>query len=267
MNFEKMDKTLIQKIDEYQNLFKSLKEDEPELLIMLDNPTFEIRNNMINWLIFLCNTLNFNIQTLFRAIVIFDKYISKINFDETFTQEKLNLVTIACLSLATKIEEINCNYVSFFTEKVLNMPDSEIFTVKDLIRMEMEILKELKYKTLYTTAVDFMELYLKFFKIYFNADEKFLENVKIICESKMKENNTNSTFVSTCQSEYAFVCFSQALLQLGMNNNYYLSILKNLIINSEEKTYKYIIDHFNEKYKKINDMVSFNLLNKRYNFE
>ena len=51
------------------------------------------------------------------------------------TQEKLNLITIACLSLSTKLEEINCNYITFLNEKVLNSPNSNIFTNKDLTKM------------------------------------------------------------------------------------------------------------------------------------
>ena len=264
-----MDKNLIQKIFEYQNLFKSLKEDEPELLTIPETHiiTFDTRNNMIKWLIFLCKTLNFNCQTLFRTIIIFDKYILKINFDETFTQEKLNLITVACLSLATKIEEINCNYVSFFTEKILNKPDHKIFTVKDLTKMEMQILRELKYKTVYTTCVDFMDLYLEFFKIFFNANEKFIQNFKIICENLMKDNITNNIFVSISGSEYAFLCIRQALLQLEMINNNYLIILSSIIINMEKKQFKNIVNHSTDKYKKINNMISFNVFFKHFNFK
>ena len=269
MNIEKMDIALIQRILKYQNIFKSLKENEPELLIIPDNYiiTLDIRNNMIKWLIFLCKTLHFNFQTLLRAKIIFDKYISKINFDETLSQEKLNLITISCLSIATKIEEINCNYVSFFTEKVLNMPDYQVFTVKDLTKMEIDILKELKYKTIYTTSVDFVELYFGLFKIFFKVDEKFIKNTRIICERIMEENITNSSFVRTSESEYAFLCFNQVLIQLGMINNNYLIIMKNILINSEKKPFTNILNHSNEKINKINDVVSYNLFYKRRNNE
>ena len=140
---KQMSNSTIEKISECKTIFNNLKEDEPEL-INIDINENEIRANMTKWLVFLCNSLNFNLQTLLRSVIIFDKFISVSNLfnSKETTQEKLNLITVACLSLATKMEEINCNYVSFFTEKVLNMPNSQIFTVKDLTKMEMEILKE-----------------------------------------------------------------------------------------------------------------------------
>ena len=55
-------------------------------------------------------------------------------------KDYLSLIAIACLSLATKLEEINCNYISFLNEKVLNSPNSQIFTNKDLTNMEFKIL-------------------------------------------------------------------------------------------------------------------------------
>lgn len=96
--------------------YLNLKEEEQKP-IQLDNYliSIETRTNMVNWLKFLCKTLNFNNQTLFRVVSILDQYISKISKKEIeeMTQEKLNLITIACLSLSTKLEEINCNYISF----------------------------------------------------------------------------------------------------------------------------------------------------------
>ena len=149
-----------EKLSEFKSTFVSLKEDEPSNINIKSNELFEneTRNNMVKWLVFLCNTLNFNFQTLNRAIIIFDKYISLSDSleNEDLTQEKMNLITIGCLSLGTKLEEINCNYVKFFTDKVLNLPDCQIFSVKDLAKMELKILKQLKYKTLYTTSYDFL---------------------------------------------------------------------------------------------------------------
>ena len=68
---------------------------------------------MAKWLVFLCETLKFNLQALFRSILIFDIFISRSKIckleNEELAQEKLNLITIACLSLGTKLEELNCN--------------------------------------------------------------------------------------------------------------------------------------------------------------
>ena len=243
------------RINEFQSTFLSMKEDEPNKINIKSNELFEndARNNMIKWLAFLCDTLNFNLQTLIRSVLIFDKFISTseiCNLDnEQLTQEKLNLITIACLSLGTKLEEINCNYVSFFTEKVLNLPNCKIFTVKDLTKMELTILKELNYKTLYTTSYDFIIFYLEVFKFFFNPNYQFTQNLKLLAESIMKQNINTNIFLNMTQSDYAFACLNQAFNQI-VNN----LVKKNKSLNN----HNIIID--NDKEDNLHHNLEVNLL-------
>jgi hypothetical protein len=201
-----------------------MKEDEPNKINLQSNELFEneTRNNMVKWLLFLCNTLNFNTQTLFRSVLIFDKFISRSEIckleNGQLTQEKLNLITIASLSLSTKFEEVNCNYVSFFTEKVLNLPNCKIFTIKDLTKMELVILKQLNFKTLYTTAYDFMLFYIQIFQYFFNPNIILVNNIKIFAENIMKENINTNIFLKMTQTDYALACLGQAFIQIGMGN-------------------------------------------------
>ena len=215
-------KERIQKLSELKSGFFSLKEDEPQKINIKSNELFEneTRNNMVKWLVFLCDTLNFNIQTLYRSVIIFDKYISVSNLleDEELTQEKMNLITIGCLSLGTKLEEINCNYVKFFTDKVLNLPDCQIFSIKDLTQIEMLILKKLNFKTLYSTCYDFLQFFLDIFKYLYNPTDFFLENIKSYSLFLMKQNINTNLFLSMTQSDYAFCCLNQAFNQLGQFN-------------------------------------------------
>ena len=147
--------------------FINLKEEESSPINIKEYKISieETRPIMISWLSFLCSKLNFSDQTLFRCISIFDQYISKIPQEQSNKLDKdyLSLIAIACLSLATKLEEINCNYISFLNEKVLNSPNSKIFTNKDLTQMELTILKKLKFKTLYSTPLDFMDIYIEIY--------------------------------------------------------------------------------------------------------
>ena len=98
-------------INEFKKDFINYKQNEPNIIEPINYPISlsNIRPQIINWLIFLCENLNFSIQTLYRSVIIFEQYLSKLN-NFTLTQEKLNLIAIASLSLGTKIEEINCNY-------------------------------------------------------------------------------------------------------------------------------------------------------------
>ena len=169
---------------------------------------------MINWLIFLCNTLNFTNQTLFRTISIFDQYLSKIAQKEIeeMTQNKLNLITIGCLSISTKLEEINCNYISFLNEKVLNTPNEKIFTNKDLTEMELTILKTLKYKTIYSTPLDFIDIYLEIFSNYLGNNKSFMtpkiiSNIKNTTINLLKDNIINENYLINKSSHFSYLFF------------------------------------------------------------
>ena len=186
----------------------------------------DARSNMINWLSFLCSKLNFTEQTLFRSISLFDQYISKIDLDKVnnLDQNYLNLITIACLSLSTKLEEINCNYITFLNEKVLNSPNSNIFTNKDLTKMELIILKTLKYKTIYSTPLDFIDIYIEIFKNVLGASNTMM-NIQLITDIKtmsinlMKNNINNIMYLTNTSSHFAYLCFIQALKQVSMMNS------------------------------------------------
>ena len=210
------------KLNELKCTFITMKEDEPEKIDTKSSELFEneTRNNMVKWLSFLCETLNFNTQTLYRSVIIFDKFISVSDLleNEDLTQEKMNLITIGCLSLATKLEEINCNYVKFFTDKVINLPDCQIFSVKDLTNMEIIILKKLKFKTLYTTSYDFLIYYLNLAEYLYNFPKFFIENIKNYALFLMKQNINTNLFLSMCQSDYAFFCLQQAFIQIFQND-------------------------------------------------
>ena len=255
------------RINEFQSNFLSMKEDEPKKINTKSNELFEneTRNNMVNWLSFLCNTLNFNLQTLVRSVIIFDKFISSseiCNLDNgQLTQEKLNLIAIACLSLGTKLEEINCNYVSFFTEKTLNLPNCLIFTVKDLTKMELTILKELNFKTLYTTSYDFILFYLEIFKYFFNPNFQFIQNITNLAQNIMKQNIHSSIYLNMTQSDYAYTCLNLAFTQIGLSNimNQIRNILMIFNINNLIKKNKSLIINNSDNESNNDDNLHHNL--------
>ena len=219
--------------------FINFKEEEAspinplEYVISID----EARSNMVNWLSFLCSKLNFTDQTLFRSVSLFDQYIAKMSFDEAsnLNQENLNLITIACLSLSTKLEEINCNYISFLNEKVLNSPDSKIFTNKDLTKMELTILKALKYKTIYSTPFDFIDIYIEIFKNVVDANNsimniQLISDIKMLSINLMKNNLNNIMYLTNSSSHFAYLCFIQALNQLSVMNSLHFKQLEKSIL-------------------------------------
>ena len=212
-------------LSDLKETFTNFKEDEAspknpsEYLISIEGA----RANMVNWLSFLCSKLNFSDQTLFRSVSIFDEYISKLTIDDAsqINQQYLNLITIACLSLATKLEEINCNYISFLNEKVLNTPNTKIFTNNDLTNMEFQILKLLQYNTMFSTPLDFLEIYLDIFANAFGTnDSQIISQIKILAINIMKNNINNVMYLSNSSSHFAYLCFIQALNQVSMMNSF-----------------------------------------------
>ena len=212
-------------LSDLKETFTNFKEDEAspknpsEYLISIEGA----RANMVNWLSFLCSKLNFSDQTLFRSVSIFDEYISKLTIDNAsqINQQYLNLITIACLSLATKLEEINCNFISFLNEKVLNTPNAKIFTNNDLTNMEFQILKLLQYNTMFSTPLDFLEIYLDIFtKTFGTNDSQIISQIKILAINIMKKNINNVMYLSNSSSHFAYICFIQALNQVSMMNSF-----------------------------------------------
>jgi hypothetical protein len=212
-------------LSDLKETFTNFKEDEAspknpsEYLISIEGA----RANMVNWLSFLCSKLNFSDQTLFRSVSIFDEYISKLTIDDAsqINQQYLNLITIACLSLATKLEEINCNYISFLNEKVLNTPNAKIFTNNDLTNMEFQILKLLQYNTMFSTPLDFLEIYLDIFTNVFGTnDSQIISQIKVLAINIMKNNINNVMYLSNSSSHFSYSCFIQALNQVSMMNSF-----------------------------------------------
>ena len=149
-------------------------------------------------------------------------------------QQYLNLITIACLSLATKLEEINCNYISFLNEKVLNSPNSQIFTNKDLTNMEFKILKTLNYNTMYSTPLDFIEIYLEIFANVLGSNNTMINpliisDIKNLSINLMKNNINNIMYLGNNSSHFAYLCFVQTINQISMMNSFHFKLLEKSI--------------------------------------
>ena len=219
-------------IYEFQKDYFNYKQNEPNIIEPIKFPISlsEVRPQIINWLVFLCDNLNFSIQTLFRSVIILEQYLLKLN-DWNLSQEKLNLITIASLSLGTKLEEINCNYTSFFTEKILNNPQFQIYKKTDLTKMEFEILKKLNFKTLYSTAVDFSNIYLKMFSLYCKDNKFLIDNLKKVNENILKNLLLNDMIITVSQSQIAYFSFIECSNNFGINI-IVLRNIENILLNS-----------------------------------
>ena len=207
--------------------FDNFKEEESAPINPAEykNSIEENRSNIIRWISFLCSKLNFTEQTLFRCVSVFDQYILRISEEEASNLDKdyLSLIAIACLSLSTKLEEISCNYVNFLNEKVLNSPNSKVYTNKDLTSMELKILKTLKYKTIYSTPLDFIEIYIEIFKNILGSNisrvnPQIISQIKNYTLNLVKNNINNEIYLTYSTSKFAYDCFIQVLTQTNLIN-------------------------------------------------
>lgn len=177
----------------------------------------ETRNQMIDWLAFLCSNLHFRLETLYQTICIFDLYISKSCPKENlFEISNVKLIAIACLSIATKLEEINCNFLNFFTEQVLQNE----FSSKMLAKKELMILQRLNFKTNQSTCYHFLTVFQELFSNTFGKNNS---------QMNLYFNNLSEQFLTIAiksdvfmsQKDIALLAVNNALMQINAcdNNN------------------------------------------------
>ena len=214
------------------------KENEPQIIEPINYKISlnEIRPQIINWIIFLCDNLNVSIQTLFRTIIIFDQYIGKIK-NENLNEKNLKLIAIGSLSLGTKIEEINCNYIKFFTDKVLNTPNNNEYSYKDLSKMEFKILNILNFKTLYSTPLNFGKIYFNLLKQTNLFNENFLSVFWNNYLLYLKKLLINDMYITFFQSDISYLAFIQCCYQFNIHSNIFKKIY-NIITSCEKKIEK-----------------------------
>ena len=172
-----------------------------------------VRTQIVDWLIFLCHNLSFKTETLFRAISIFDLYISKQNSSISFYEVKL--VAIACLSISTKIEEINCNFVQFLTDNVLNGGNQQIYTTTELTKTEIEILKKLNFNTNQSTSYQFLTVFQQICFNLLNEQPQTMNYILNMSENILLFIIKGENSMSTSPCEMAMLAINQTLFQLA----------------------------------------------------
>ena len=133
----------------------------------LENPdselTPEMRTVAVDWLVLIHHKIfKFKENTFFLAIQLFDRYLS----DMILSVEKTELLLLTSFTLASKHEEVE--YVNM--QETLQLAQNK-FTKTQVINMEYEILKQIKFEVLAPTMCDFFEIYA--FLIDLNNDKLF----------------------------------------------------------------------------------------------
>ena len=134
--------------------------------------TPEMRTIAVDWLVLIHYKLfKFQENTLFLAIQIFDRYLSKVYIN----CEKAELLLITSLILASKHNEID--YVNM--QEALELCRNK-FNKEQIIKMEYEILKIINFEILAPTSVEFFTAFANFLKINKNKINEGLFILNII---------------------------------------------------------------------------------------
>ena len=122
-----------------------------------------MRTVAVDWLVLIHHKIfKFKENTFFLAIQLFDRYLS----DIILSIEKTELLLLTSFTLASKHEEVE--YVNM--QETLQLAQNK-FTKEQVINMEYEILKQIKFEVLAPTMCDFFKIYA--FMENFNNDKLF----------------------------------------------------------------------------------------------
>lgn len=199
----------------------------------------EERIKVVDFLIRICKKYNLKNETFFKAVNIFDNFLSKTT-EKITNFEEIKFISIICLSISCKFEEVNCNYLIFFKENLL---EKNTYEMKDLINKEMEILKTLNFKLdiphFYLFNNIIMQIAIS--NIYKESNERSVnsEVFENLCMELIKHNDfITKKFVLLKESIFSsafnsgIVCFKMTLLSIKFNGSLHASKI-NEYVDSE----------------------------------
>jgi len=129
-----------------------------------------MRGILIDWLIEVHFKFGFTDETLYMTVSIIDRYLSS----NHITKKNLQLLGITSLFISCKHEEIDVPKINDFTYITNNAYDKN-----EVIQMEDDILKFLKFNLLYPSPIKFFE----YLSLHFNFNKKMHMMGKYLMES------------------------------------------------------------------------------------
>jgi hypothetical protein len=152
-----------------------------------------IRGNIIDWLLVLTDKIKSAQETFFKAIMLFDTYISKIIDNEELDPKQLHFIAVICFFISYKFEETGVMTVDFVEKNLLYSK----FTPKEIVMMETKILITINFKIKFPTLNTFSNI--------------LAENIKNIVKDKnfVDKFNCINTFVNKISlfvDEFIFEC-------------------------------------------------------------
>jgi len=134
--------------------------------------TSTMRAMLVDWLIQVASYQNLCQETLYLCITMVDTVLSK----RDIKHERLQLVGITCLLIASKLEE----YYPADISKLIHLT-KDSYTFKQVIRMEIVILEILEYQLYFPEMMSFLRRFTR--AAFRNHDRKFVETCQYMVDS------------------------------------------------------------------------------------
>ena len=242
-----------------QIILKSITVEKEESEMVKE--IYSHRKKIVRYLQVVSASYSFKNETYFKAVQIFDTYMHKIiikflahlkceaeEIRLKFVDFVNNLFVYAvlCLNIACKLEEINCNYLSFFNDNLLNKRCN--FTIIELSNRETEILKFLNFKISMPTPFEFNSVFIQItIHEIFSHDETFSSHetpASLIVHLLNLNDNILKTYSEYFESIFnssltsGLICFKSSLISLS-------KILKVDLTPVLEKFNKIILSYIN----------------------
>lgn len=246
-------------IEEVIELFKQIQEEQIHISPSAKNFTQEVikaRTQIVEWVIFVCKNLNLKNETAFRAVQYFDLYLA-FGKNALLSIKDLQITMTVCLNLACKIEEINCNYLLFLNEKLL---ESKV-TNKEIVDKEVEVLRGLNYRlstpNLYTFNNIFLQIAIhEIMRLDYN--EFIIFNMANINDIVIKNFCPNKEAIFSSPLVAGLICFKATLFSLS-----YIHGLD--ITNLYDGVNKQLEQVMDAKFLQKTDLIAYNYFTKLVN--
>lgn len=159
-----------------------------------------MRAILVDWIVDVHHMMKLQGPTLWLTVNLIDRTLARRNMPRT----RLQLVGIAALSLACKMEEIALPYPDDFTYIT-----EDAYSCEDLLAMELEVLQAIHYEVHVPTGYHFLTRYLDLI----HATDITRRLAFYYAERNLQE----TTSLALMPSAYAAVCLYAALVQRDMH--------------------------------------------------
>ncbi|XP_019870073.1 G2/mitotic-specific cyclin-B-like [Aethina tumida] len=119
--------------------------------------TVKQRSVLLNWLVEVHSDFKLSLDTLYLCVSVLDRYLQG---DKTVSKTTLQLVGVTAMIIASKYEDIDAPHIQDFVYVC-----DKAFAKKEVIKMELQILKALDFKLGKAGSIHFLRRYNKIARV------------------------------------------------------------------------------------------------------